>query len=268
VIAKTGMLLEPVIAPGLPDDVGVVSITFDLNRPMSAAMLRCVSEAERSRAARFRKAEDRIRFLCCRVALRAKLGTLLGVPPEAVPIALSGQGRPELVVPAGRMPLDFNLSHSGERGLIVWSSQRRVGADIERRDAGSSWRTIGGLVLGREDRNRLARLSDGQKSVLFYDIWSAKEAVLKAHGSGIACDLTAFSVRAGRIVAHTKTEAVPSRLLAYRTRSLDVANDYAACVAWSDEPELHQGPRCCRNREGKEDAGRVHATLRDREGLG
>jgi 4'-phosphopantetheinyl transferase len=231
-----GLLAEPLALEGVPDDIHALSIRFDLDRDIDPSWLGMASAAERARAERFVQARDRIRFLGCRAALRITLGTLLGVAPEAVAIATSRDGRPELAV-AGPRPVDFNLSHSAERGLIVWSAPRRVGVDVEHIDTAFDWRELGHLVFGRDDRQRVESCAGEARARLSYEIWSTKEAVLKADGSGLTAGLTDFSIRDGRVALdETATGPRARRLPGYRTRAIPVAPGYAAAIAWSDEP--------------------------------
>ena len=46
-------------------------------------------------------------------------------------------GKPHLAGDHGNAPLQFNLSHSGDRGLVGWARGRRLGVDIE------LWRPLG-----------------------------------------------------------------------------------------------------------------------------
>ena len=69
-------------------------------------------------------------------------------------------------------------------------------------------------------------------------IWAAKEALLKALGTGIAGGLNAFAVvpprdpatPAVQIVAPASAEA---GVAAFEAAWLDAAPGYAACVAWT-----------------------------------
>ncbi|MDA0182314.1 4'-phosphopantetheinyl transferase superfamily protein [Solirubrobacter phytolaccae] len=104
-----------------------------------------------------------------RAALRILLCTRLECIPEDVVIEVAEHGKPYL--PGSS--LQFNVSHSGDRALIVLSDQLEVGVDIERpgRNAGAV-----GRALSEAERA-------GGDDLL--QLWCRKEAWAKALGGGL-----------------------------------------------------------------------------------
>jgi 4'-phosphopantetheinyl transferase len=85
---------------------------------------------------------------------------------------------------------DFNISHSGNVVVCAVTSQGSVGIDIEMRQplditdfirlfSGVEWNRINGAASPLD---------------IFYEYWTAKEAVLKADGRGLINDLAALDV--------------------------------------------------------------------------
>jgi 4'-phosphopantetheinyl transferase len=156
---------------------------------------------ELEHAARYRHQADRVRFLCTRVALRCLLGTRLGLKPSQVRFAIANRGKPELAAAYGE--LSFNVSHSGEHALIAISDSRTVGVDVERMDPAMDWRELLELVCTADEKRDLMAQPAPMQREHFFRCWTAKEALLKALGLGIAEGLHAVTVnQAGNGVQH------------------------------------------------------------------
>lgn len=220
----------------LPGDVRVVRVDLDFAVPLSDPLFDVLSDGERDEAARFHRAVDALRFAAARAVLRRELGAALGAAPAALRFLRSDRGRPALDA-GGPPPLDFNVAHGGGHALVAWSPLRRVGVDVEPVRAEWDWRPLSRLVLGPEDA-RFAAAEDA--SPLFFDVWTAKEALLKADGRGIAGGLDGFSVLSGdadrpRVAGAT---ALAADLRRFEARWLRGIPGHAACLAWSSGPGL------------------------------
>ena len=95
------------------------------------------------------------------------------------------RGRPRL--PPGHG--DIGWSHSGDALLLAWVPAGVVGVDIEPRA-----RRVPALRIARRyftdgEVAALAALPDVARDDAFLRLWCAKEAVLKAHGHGLAFGL-------------------------------------------------------------------------------
>lgn len=117
--------------------------------------------------------------------VRALLGAYLGCAPDAVRFARGEHGKPFLADSA----FEFNLSHSGGALLVGIAEAQALGVDIE-----TPRRTRPVLDLARrffaaDEVKALARLDASQQQIAFLRLWSCKEAVVKALGSGIGFGL-------------------------------------------------------------------------------
>jgi 4'-phosphopantetheinyl transferase len=150
----------------------------------ASAWAALLSEEERRRAAQFRRPLDAVRFVAFRGFLRAVLGEALGIAPAAVAFAVGTWGKPAL---AGPRPLDlrFNLSHADDLSVVVLAIGREVGVDIEAvPDALPDPGTLA-VALSPRERGALARIPADRRAAGFSDLWTRKEAVLKAAGCGL-----------------------------------------------------------------------------------
>ncbi len=148
---------------------------------------------ETARARRFVFAADRNRYVAAHAALRLILSGYLAVPPGTIRYRTTGNGKPCL--DADRPAVRFNLSHSGNMALVA-VSDAEVGADIERMNPDRSYLGVAERFFSPVDQ---ARLRGSTKPVeLFYTLWSAREAVLKASGAGLFEPFDPFTCVEGR----------------------------------------------------------------------
>ena len=234
-MTAVGPHLEAAVA-AVPADVRLVRLDLDMAMPLDAPLFDVLSGEERAVAARSLRRADAVRSAATRAALRRLLGAELGEAPEALRFVRSERGRPALDRD-GAAPLDFNVSHGGDHALVAWSRRRRVGVDVEPRRAGWDWRPLAPMVLGAGDARVVAAAADeAARDGLFLDVWTAKEALLKAQGSGIADRLAGFSVLSGdpdrpRVAGSGETAA---RLAGFAGVWLRAIPGHAACLAWEE----------------------------------
>lgn len=121
--------------------------------------------------------------------VRGWLGDLWALPPGALSIARDPYGRPYLE--AGTHRVDLNWSHSGERLLAVCAERMKVGADIELLRPRPAALALAHRFFDGDEATRLAAMADdpARLQTAFTRLWCAKEAVLKAHGRGLAFGL-------------------------------------------------------------------------------
>lgn len=197
-----------------------------------AAAAGALSEDERTRAYRFRFEADRGRFVASHAALRHILASYLGATPASLTFGTDTHGKPFLDAPAHGRSLRFSLSHSGDLALVAVSLGREVGVDVEQVRPRVDLEGFAARYFSPRERDALARVPPGDRLHAFLEIWTLKEAYLKACGDGLVRALDAFDV--------TVDEA-PSRLAAVRDRPgeearwtlqrVEVGEDFAAALA-------------------------------------
>lgn len=173
---------------------GLVLFPLDVPDAEREAHARLLSELERARAARFHSAVDGARFLVAHGQLRRVLAVQLGLPPEAVGFVAGPHGKPGLAGAAAASGLCFNMSHSGDLGLVGWSWHREIGVDVE------VWRPTrdqAALVRRFFSPAEIAAweaLPLEQRHEAFFNLWTRKEAYVKALGRGLSLALDSFDV--------------------------------------------------------------------------
>ncbi len=143
---------------------------------------------EHARQARLLRRADRRRDLAARALVRTVLSRYLPVAPEAWVFGADAHGRPRIVAPQGLPPIEFNIAHSAERVLLGITAGRALGVDVEytrrRADTVSLER-----YFAPAERAALAALPAARRRRRFFELWTLKEAYLKARGLGLRLPL-------------------------------------------------------------------------------
>lgn len=143
-----------------------------------------LTDLEWRRAECYLSAEARVTFVRARSFLRWLLAEELCSDPVKIPIATGRFGKP--FVQSSR--LWFNVAHSGHQ-IVVALASRPVGIDVERVQPGLADEL--GEALTTADRNWIEEADLDRR---FLNIWTRKEAVLKAWGVGLSLPMRSFSV--------------------------------------------------------------------------
>ena len=125
--------------------------------------------------------------------LRRVLAAYLGRHADDVVLTDGEHGRPALA-PALDSSLGFNWSHSGQHALIAVGEHVTPGVDVERQRERPRALEIAQRYFTREESVALAALPADQRHAAFLELWTAKEAVLKAIGRGIAFGLDRLNI--------------------------------------------------------------------------
>lgn len=119
--------------------------------------------------------------------VRAWLERELALPPENLELSRDQHGRPRLGrAHAGR---DVSWSHSGEGLLMALGEGVRLGCDLEWARPRPRALELARRYFTLGEAEWLAGLSGAAREAVFVRIWCAKEAMLKAHGRGLAFGL-------------------------------------------------------------------------------
>jgi 4'-phosphopantetheinyl transferase len=146
---------------------------------------------ERTRAERFRQAEDRRRYILARGLLRTMLGRRLDRAPASLVFGANPHGKPTLADADG---IAFNVSHSGDYVLAAVGRAAAIGVDVERWRPGLDLMGVGRQVFTPDELALIADAPDAQKTFRFFRQWTFKEAVAKAVGLGLSLDLRRFEI--------------------------------------------------------------------------
>ena len=161
---------------------------------------------ERERSQRFIHPLPECQFVLTRAALRILLCRWLRIPNRKLAFETSAHGKPFALVDKVPAEVSFNVSHSGTHGLIAVAGQGRLGADVEERSVPFDVDKLGEIVFTPGERADIAKGYGQQRIDRFLTVWTAKEALLKALGTGLSGDPRALEIP--RELRHGKTSVV------------------------------------------------------------
>jgi 4'-phosphopantetheinyl transferase len=192
--------------------------------------------SEVARADRFHFEKDRRRFVACRGLLRVLLGKLLSKAPARVRLDEGPHGKP-MLRPNGKEGPQFNLSHSGERVLLAFSEDT-LGVDLEEHRGDVEFLDVAKRFFSPDEAAYLREQPEPERAHTFFRFWSAKEAYLKALGTGFSLPSSCFTIRLEPRVELISRPDAPDEVGRWTLRELTVAPHFSAALATRQEGPL------------------------------
>ncbi len=199
------------------DNVKLAALSYDWEKHLSLE--------ERQRANRFHFENDQRSFIIYHSCKRLILSRYLNKNPKEIEIFLQEKGKPFL----RNESITFNLSHTKEMAILAVTNGVGIGVDIEKIKPTSGYLEIAKRFFHPDEYSYLLNISETHlQRQQFFIIWTAKEAILKATGEGIAAGLNSFSVQqnlsnAGELL-HTYRDNIA-------VMQLKAPDDYVATLA-------------------------------------
>jgi 4'-phosphopantetheinyl transferase len=151
-----------------------------------------LSPTELERAARFVRPADRDRFSVAHGVLRQVIACYCAVAPHDLRFTQLPGGKPALEPLAATSDLRFSLSHSGGGALIAIGRGVEVGIDLEHERGDLDIAGLAERFFHEDERKAIGAAAEPVRA--FFRQWVAKEALLKAHGTGLTLPLDAFAI--------------------------------------------------------------------------
>ncbi len=193
-----------------------------------------LDKEEVARAERFRFEHDRQRFIIGHGLLRQVLAQRLNARPSDIRFSRGAHGKP-YIPEAG---FHFNFSDTKDAILIAVCHGAELGVDVE-----TMARTVDHMAVGEhyftpEEVADIHDTSDPKRR--FLELWTRKEAVLKASGVGIMDDLKVLRVNTPEQIVEPAHEQF-RRMAAdqYHLRTWSLGSDHIISLATSiSRPEV------------------------------
>lgn len=147
-------------------------------------------------------------FLNGHSAARKIIASYTGKNPSKLEFKTTPEGKPFFKCTPN---LHFNLSHSGEFVFIAFSCEP-VGFDIENMSRKADFRQLAKRFFHAQEIELMDR-SAKPEHITFLELWTAKEAILKLFGVGIASGLDKILVLNHEAGVFNKTKVHLSRYL-------------------------------------------------------
>ena len=207
------------------DEIHVWCVELDAAGEV-AALAAGLSAEESERASGLLSGTHQRRFVVARGMLRQLLGLYLDQDPGAVAFARGAHGKPFLQ----KGGLHFNVSHTHELALYAIARNREVGIDVEWPRPQVAHEQIAARFFSLEEQEALAQVPAEARQAAFYNIWTRKEAYVKARGDGIAAGLGTFAVSLGAEAALLRSDEGRDELERWKLMALEPADGYVAAL--------------------------------------
>jgi len=189
-----------------------------------------LSPYELERAIKFKFTLDREHFILRHYLLRLILCKYCDCQPHELRFKYNSHNKPFINLPEFS-EIKFNMSFSDELMMIGLCKQNDIGIDIEKVREIDNLEHI--AIENFSQRELEYFNSELDKTTAFFNIWTRKEAFLKATGKGIYFPLKSFSVDINpngscenlTILKH------PAKSKLWRTRTLKTSDNHIAALA-------------------------------------
>lgn len=160
-----------------------ISLANELNIILSADEL--------SKASKFHTCQLQTKYIICRGLLRMILSKYIDEEPRKLIFETNEYGKPSIAYPLNKY--HFNTSHSHNFALIA-ISRHQVGIDIEKMITFANMKECAEDIFTHDEITTLNNWTDSMSIKCFFDLWTRKEAYIKALGYGLSLPLKSFTV--------------------------------------------------------------------------
>jgi 4'-phosphopantetheinyl transferase len=176
-----------------PDDNSLVAEVFfaktnDFNSEYST-LKNFINSEDKLKADRLHLDEEKLTYLFCHTLLRLVLSRRLNIDPKEISIVYDKNKKPCL---QGN-PLFFNITHSRDAFAFAISQHSRVGVDLEKVNRDLDFVSVIKRFFSSQE-SEFILASPGDSMNRFFLLWTRKEALLKALGTGIITNLSRIEV--------------------------------------------------------------------------
>lgn len=144
-----------------------------------------LGERARGRIERFKASQLRDRHTVASGSLISLIAHYTQEAPRRIELEYNKFQKP-LLVNHKRPTLQFSASHSNQIGMYGFTQDKLVGVDVEEIPAAADWRDIGDTCLSDFEKVWFSRLPSARRIATLIQIWTIKEAYLKAIGTGLS----------------------------------------------------------------------------------
>ncbi|MBX9703152.1 MAG: 4'-phosphopantetheinyl transferase superfamily protein [Silvanigrellaceae bacterium] len=195
-----------------------------------------LSIQEKTQAKKFINSYLSERYIISHGLLRHLLAFYTKKDPQTIAYKNNQYGKPFLK--NSRSKIQFNMSHSKDYAAYILALGCEVGIDIEWKNKDIDVPELSSLVLTENESTLFNELSSDKKLNAFYEVWTKKEAILKAFGQGLSYPMNQIEIMS--IIDNSRAHYIANNIKFYCPKLINL-NSYAGAVAIaSEERELIQ----------------------------
>ena len=191
-----------------------------------------LTQYEQIQAKSFYFIKDRNRYIVTRAILRKLLKGYLGsVQSKNILFEQTKYGKPYLHHSMNITNIKFNLSHSNDCIVYVFSKNIDVGIDIEYINKDLIIDDIVEHCCSNQEQIELQKLFNDNKYAYFYKLWVIKEALVKAMGLGLSFDLRQMHINFAENKLINAINVIDSSKLCWTLDMFSTYNGYYSAFA-------------------------------------
>lgn len=191
-----------------------------------------LSLAEHKQVSEYKFEKERVSYIISHVLLRYFISNFIEISPEKIIFSRNPFGKPQIE----RKNFCFNLSHA-IRKTIIGFFKKDIGVDIEYINKELDIDKLSQLALTINEITLLNQLTIEKKNVRFFELWTRKEALLKAIGTGLDDCLNKIDVSDLECFNNSISTI---DLKKWRITPLNIQDDeYAVNIAYNSHEVMH-----------------------------
>lgn len=173
---------------------------------------------------------------------RILLANYLGISSDDLIFQTNEHGKPSLNYNAmlqretsfsTDMSIHFNISHSGEYAVFIFSLDSPIGIDIQQVHPSSCEEMIVKRMFHPNEQMLFSTLTQEKKTNLFYRFWTIREAFLKALGCGFSMPSNTFCIEYDKSSEnYYKITKSPEDYSLWRIKSIPAPENYMCSIAY------------------------------------
>ena len=167
----------------LLDEIHVIRVRISKNIDQVLNQKGLLSQTELEKLDRIVQIQDKNIFLTSTVMKKTLCALFLNCKPQAVKFEKNEFNKPLI---KDSDIIHFNTTHSGDWVIFIFSANP-CGIDIERINYDFDFSGVLKMSFHRDEIDFVQNASD--KSLSFFQIWTIKESILKAQGTGLMDNL-------------------------------------------------------------------------------
>ena len=173
-----------------PDRVGqnelaILTVEVNPSKEEWTDYLENLPTNEIAKSEEYHYSQDKLRFTKCRSILRSTLSKWLGKDPKTIHMTTEMNGKPYI----NEIPqIKFNITHTDGFAGIALCKDFEVGLDVENTTRATDIDAVSKKVFTDTEREKISSKKTIDKKVMFFRLWTAKEAFLKNTGHGLTLD--------------------------------------------------------------------------------
>jgi len=182
----THNILDSCTEINLRGNIQIHSVFLGQSEKVATGYYSILSQEEKNRAEKFKLDEVKFRWIVTRGLLRVLLANYIECDPGEIEFRNNKYGKPLVNSPLLDSRISFNLSHSSNVAVYVFTQNKYVGIDVEMINEIPNLKDVIDLCFHEEEKKWFSNVPLNKRNEIFYKIWTSKEAYIKAIGKGFS----------------------------------------------------------------------------------